>query len=142
MIPVVLVKATRLQTLTTGLAELRFIRDRKTHKRLQHKLFGPHSKYPVLRPQKKLTCLILAGKNAKRGPPEIYSAGFWGQRVVPNGPFWAATCVPVYFCFVPLSGHACKHLRSGPSKSGDENGGCVSFSVTSIAMTHRRRNEL
>ena len=59
------------------------IRDGKTHKLFQHKLFGPHPKAPFWAPRKKLMCLMSLERTQK-GTHINFFGGIWGVKTGPQ----------------------------------------------------------
>ena len=75
---------------------------RKSHKLLQHKLFDPNPKQPMLGPLKKIHVPHFLGKEPKKGPASIFLGDFWIQKGVPNRPFWATEKFSLFLVSRPL----------------------------------------
>ena len=66
------------------------LRDGKTHKLFQHKLFGSHPSPPILGPQKKSLCASFSGKqHKKRDPHKLFRGDFRNPK---RGPKRAIFC--------------------------------------------------
>ena len=69
-----------------------------------HKFFNINFLHPTREPPPEKNYVPhFLGKNAKKGPTEIFSGVFWGlTNGVPNGPFSATKSLVYCFFFLPL----------------------------------------
>ena len=70
---------------------------------LEHKLFGPHPKPPILGPPEKFMCLISWERTQKGTRIDFFGGIFGVKNGVPNWPFSATTFLVYCFFFLPLS---------------------------------------